>query len=362
MDTATINRLVEVACSAPSADNTQPWRVEWDGDSLRIRYDRPRVNGQTFPAENPASLLSIGGLIENIDTLARAWGLEPALELAEDPGAHSDALYARIALQAAEQPPGEDDEIVRAVLQRHTNRAAFAPTPLPDALLDDVSGQRLGSARSWSSHSPEQRGDVARLVETASRIRFSTREAHEWLARSLRFTPTAVASADGLDVATLALPPGGRLFLRLIADWRRLQVLNRVGAFRILSAIDAAPVRRGPCLLAVIAGDNPRGCIDAGRLMVRLWTSLNRQGVAVHPYYVVADQLARLRSGGVPREWNAVAREIAGETREVFGLRAGEAMHMILRVGFPRKTVKKSLRLPLAEVYAETPRRRAEPR
>jgi hypothetical protein len=224
---------------------------------------------------------------------------------------------------------------------------------LPDALVAELAEATEGSARSWITQSPERRRAVASLIERASHIRFCTREVHEWLGKSLRFNAAAVARGDGLDVATLALPPGGKAFLKLIADWRRLSMLNRVGAYRLLAAIDAAPVRRGPGLMAIIADDSAHGGIEAGRLMARLWTALNRQGVSVHPYYVVADQLARLRTGGVPAERVELAREVAAETCDVFGIRAKESLYMILRVGYSKRPAARSLRLPLATVYGE---------
>ena len=144
--------------------------------------------------------------------------------------------------------------------------------------------------------------------------------------------------------------------LHLISDWRRLRYLNQLGMHHLLAAIDSAPVRAGPGLLAVIAPAEPQHSIDAGRLLARQWHALNQHGLAVHPYYVVADQLARLRSGSIPPGLEPTARDVAAASKDVFGLAGAETLHMLLRVGYSRKPAKSALRLPLERVYRDTTR------
>ena len=352
MDRASIIELVELARLAPSADNTQPSRMEWDGLDLSVCYHSARVSGKTFPAESPATLLAVGALIENLMVVAEAWHLGPQLTLASAPGADSRIPYAHLRFQSDGQPASDAD--TAAIVARHTDRGPYKTTSLPDAICSQLADRSLNSARSWFSQTTSARKSAANLVNRASRIRFRTREVHEWLGKSLRFSPAAVATGDGLDVATLALPPGGSAFLRLIADWQRLSMLNHFGAYRLLAAIDSAPIRRGPGLLAIIATDDARGALDAGRLLARQWTWLNQQGIAVHPYYVVADQLERVKRGTVPPELTDLAREVAAGSEDLFGLQTGETLHMLLRVGYSRSPPKRSLRLPVGELFLDT--------
>lgn len=333
---------------APSADNTQPWRLEWDGLELSIGYDSARVTGKTFPAQSPATLLAIGALIENLMAIAGRWQLAPQLTVAPAPGADDRTPYAHIRFQGEGRPRADADT---AAMARHTDRGAYKTTALPEPICKQLADARENTARCWFSQAAPARLSSAVLVNQASRIRFRTREVHEWLGKSLRFSPAEVAKGEGLDVATLALPPGGRAFLRLISDWQRLRLLNHLGAYRLLAAIDSAPIKHGPGLLAIIAGDDARGALDAGRLLARQWTWLNQQGVAAHPYYVVADQMARLREGSVPTELTGLAHQVAAGSEDLYSLRTGETLHMLLRVGYSRGTPKRSLRLPVGDIF-----------
>lgn len=57
----TVKFLVTAGLQAPTADNSQPWHFSWDGSCLALSYDADRVSGLTFPSNDPATLLSVGG-------------------------------------------------------------------------------------------------------------------------------------------------------------------------------------------------------------------------------------------------------------------------------------------------------------
>ncbi len=223
------------------------------------------------------------------------------------------------------------------------------PTRFPERLFTGFTSLSQGNARIVVLSGAQKINSVARLVGDASAIRFRTREINEWLGRSLRFSPREVESADGLDVATLNLPPGGRGLLRVIADWRRMEALNRLGAYKLLAAIEAKSVANASAVVAIVGSGDRNGALDAGQLMERVWIDLNRQGVAVQPFYVVADQLFRRDEGVLPQGLESRGDALASATEGVFGL-AGQKLYMLLRIGYPIRTPIKSRRLPLATI------------
>jgi len=342
-----IQSLVRAAHQAPSADNSQPWRLIWDGETLSVAYDEPRIRGKSFGPYQPATLIAIGGCIENIGQLAASAGASFELRFPADSRPDADH-YVRLRLSRASSLQSPEDH---PLFRRHTNRFRYREEPIPRAILDPASRLSEGSARLLVIDDKLRIAGCASLVRRASEIRFQTREVHEWLGRSLRFTPEEVEkTGDGLDVSTLDLPPGGGLLLKLIADWKRMALLNRVGIYRLLSAIDAQPVARAPAVLAIISPRDRRSVVDAGRLITRAWISLNAQGVAVHPYYVVADQLHRLATDKIPGQLIGQARTIAGQAHELLELADDESLQMLLRIGYPMRDPVRSRRLPIEKV------------
>ena len=108
-----------------------------------------------------------------------------------------------------------------------------------------------------------------------------------------------------------------------------------------------------PAVVAIIGTTDRQGTIDAGRLLGRVWSHLNSRGIAVHPYYVVADQLARLREGTVPAKLVPQAERIRNESARLFGLGPDETLHMLLRIGYPTREAPSSRRLPLEQVFTD---------
>lgn len=342
-------RLLEAAHSAPSADNSQPWRFVWDGTHLELLFGGDAREEALFGPASPATLLTIGGVVENLFAAAQLLGYDLSREAAELPD-YSAGRYLRVAVKGTPKPDGAD---IRPILSRHTNRFAYRSDALPPSAREAITGLNEPPARLLYFDDAGDRSTLAAMVSAASRIRFRTRELHEWLAESLRHTPEQVAHGDGLDVRTLDLPPGGGIFLRLIGSWRRMQTLNRIGAFRAMAAIESQPIRRGPVLLALVAPADATGCIAAGRLMTRVWTRLNAEGIAVHPYYGIPDQLQRLRDGSVPKEMVPEAERLRDRCREFLGIDREETLHMLLRVGRPGRDPIRSRRRPLPEVLID---------
>ncbi len=329
-----IAHLVEAGHAAPSADNIQPWRFAWTGESLEVRFDEQRMSGHLFGPRALATELAMGAVLENIEQVALvgidSWAITET----------SRALYARLPLCAVDQALGTGSP--QAVLDRHTNRWPYRRKPLPDALLSHVGAMTHGAARVVVDDDRRTIHTIARAVGLASQARFRTREIHRWLQQSLRFGPAAVARGDGLALETLALPPGGGALLRWLADWPRMERLNRFGAYRGLARLERAPVAAAPAVVAIVAPDGAG--IDAGRLMQRVWIALNQQRVAVHPSYVVPDQIDRLDRGLVPQPLLPTVDALGRLLKTVYG--AAEP-RILLRVGFPRRSdVPRSRRLP----------------
>ncbi|BCX88705.1 hypothetical protein MIN45_P1074 [Methylomarinovum tepidoasis] len=334
---AWIRYLAEAGRLTPSADNSQPWRFVFDGRQLSVEFDETR--GAGLGRGHPAVLLAFGALLENLVQAAHHAGI--ATDRWELPDFAKTGCLVRIPEPA--RNPG-DTEIPKAIRERHTNRAPFSKDPLPPGVVQELQAFREGEAQIEVFAEPKAVSRLARLVRLASQLRFRTEEIHRWLAGSLRFTPEEVARGDGLDVATLALPPGGEMLSRFLADWRRMAFLNRFGVYRLLARIEAAQFSHAGAVVAIVGGGlSPRHWLDAGRLLERVWLTLTEAGVAVQPYFVLPDQLYRLKSGTIPAGLTVEAERLAEESAEVF---AGSMPLMLLRVGTGAKPAPRSRRLP----------------
>lgn len=330
--------LARAVAAAPSADNSQPWRLSYCEPELTLAY-ADRVAGKTFPADHHATLLAIGAAVENL--YAAADSMDVRIEqMAAGPGA-----YLKFRLDGSRASPLAD---THPLFSRHTNRFAFKRDAPPGALLNEIRALRVGAAGLQVITDPNEISLLARATYLSSQIRFQTREVHELLAHSLRFDPAEVARGDGLDVSSFDLPPGGRLLLSITREWRTMARLNRLGIYRIFAAAESKPVGRAPAVIAVVGGE----ALDAGRLMQRSWIMLNAAGLALQPHYVVADQVLRFKRGLLPLSHRGALRRVADIGANLFGT---EQLHIMLRCGFATRSAPRARRLALTDVLGVQP-------
>ncbi|MDM7997763.1 MAG: hypothetical protein QUT30_18985 [Acidobacteriota bacterium] len=339
-------KLAACAVLAPSADNSQTWSLRWDGEKLSLTFHQ-RNHHSVFSAESHATLLSIGSSIELLNAALLANKVASELGWPQNPALGQP--YVSILLK--DNPT--DFTIPEAVIQRHTNRFAYRSDPLPSLLLSETGRLQDGGCRIVSITDREKKSGLIQAVRVCSEARFCTRELVEWLTDSLRFTQEEVARGDGLDVRTLNLPPGGKLFMRFISDWRRMKILNYLGIYKIMALADTSLLPVAPALMCIVGPGDTKGSLDAGRLMTRLWMHLNMNGIAVHPYYVVTDQINRLHEGKVVAGFESRIGEVEQKLKNLLELQNGEMLHIIFRVGYPTKQPVRSRRLPLDAVFVD---------
>lgn len=342
-----IRQLAAAGACAPSADNSQPWRMRWDGRALSLCYAERHAGPGVFGPSSHATLLSVGAVLENLhDALTANGAIAPPRERWGDGVTEP---YAAFELAA----PQHEFTIPARLTGRHTNRLPYRATAVPAALAEEVGRRRAGGNRIALLTDPQRKARLVRLVKACSEARFCNRDLHAWLYGSLRHTPEAVARGDGLDMRTLGLPPGGKQLMGFMADWRRMVFLNRLGAYKLLAQSETGLIAAAPALLCIIGPADRGSVIEAGGLLAGVWSDLNAQGLAVQPYYVVTDQLNRLHDGTLAPGFEGRIGAAEAELRALLELRDGEQLHMILRVGYPKSEPVRSARLPLEAVLVD---------
>ena len=344
--------LLRAIQQAPSADNSQPWHCFWDGKVLFLVYDSNRAGNGVFGPESQATLLAIGGVIEHIKQAAKSINILLSIDLTPTTfrGEH---CYCQITVdEKVELPPGIDSNDF-AFLNRHTNRLGFKSGSISKDIIEKVSGESEQQAKAAIFNDRKQIMQIAGLVFNASKVRFQTKTLHEWLSGSLRFGDEGEIVGDGLDINTIDLPPGGKAFMRFIRPWKVMSFLNSFGVYWVMAKIDSMPVAQAPVVVAVTSPSTYIGAIEAGQLISRIWIDLNEKGIAVHPYYVISDQLQRYEGDLVADDLVRTVDSLVKETKTFFGLNDGETLQILLRIGYPKKQPVCSKRLPMEMIFTD---------
>ena len=237
-------QLVEIATTAPSGGNIQPWRWAYHQQSLLL-FNAFDLNHTFLGCDNLPSYIALGAALENVVLQAARMGLETKYELF---------------------PLKETPELVAAISFFKTN------TPLPRLYLADGMGERLtnrklGERRNIGTETLEKliktarqdegtdlrffTGDdeletIAELLGELEKIRLLEKTGHRDFVEEIRWTREENdKKRDGVDLRTLDLTNTEKVGMQMVKEPRVAELLNRWnggGAFKKLTrkSIEAA--------------------------------------------------------------------------------------------------------------------------
>jgi hypothetical protein len=239
---------------------------------------------------------------------------------------------------------------------RVTNRKLGPRQPLSeeDAAALATAARARGACLTLLSR-PDQLEAAGDALGRGDRLRLLDRRLHEDWARDLRWTAEAAATRDGIDVATLELPPAGRAALRMVAGWPTASYLARCGGGQALEQSSRSAVAAASAigLLTIAAG--PTSYFQGGRALQRLWLTASGLDLALQPLVSILPVFFRGledRARGVWAEPPPGLDDLRRAYRRWFPMPAGHVEVMVFRVARAGPPTTRSLRRPLDEVFA----------
>lgn len=335
-----IKYLAEAGQRAPSADNSQPWAFISKDQELHLLIDLEKIKSSCFNVTHPAILLAMGTVIENILQAAEWIGVVIGFDYCFNP----DNGYCAIFHIPEKNNDLPENAMEHPLFARGTNRLPFINQPIPMNIQDEITGFSTSNVQISFFQCHEDITQWSKWIRTASEMRFQTPDLHEWFGQSLNFTPEEISSNEGLNVNTLGLPAIGKIFLKATQTWERMKFLNKFGAYKLIAQMEANNIKKSPALIGFAAPLNNDNAIETGRLMERVWIKLNEVGLSVHPYFVIPDQMYRLKQQKVAPEFIDKLQDLENQVQSKI---QNEFLYMLLRVGYCEKHPVKSRRRPI---------------
>jgi hypothetical protein len=348
---AQIERIVTLANRAPSGDNCQPWRFQWDGALLTVRRDGRRANSQ-LDHDGELSRLALGCVLEALSLAAAGEGLSLSME--EAPHDISDgASWATVRLSPGASPASQELELLRALPDRTTDRRLYRGGPENHpvfALLHEEAARAPGCVLRVCHHpSAELIEYICDVDGYVWRHEVLYREVMQWI----RFSRREVeATRDGVPWCAMGIDfPEGT-----VPRFSRSGLAHRLVRGLRLPALSRAWVRRqlnsSAALLCLAARADGADAVAIGRLGLRLWLRLTRVGWGVHPFTLSASLARATVRGSMPPPTRPEDTALFTRGRDVlaraFGLSRNELPVWIFRTGqsTPQPSHMRTLRLP----------------
>jgi molybdopterin/thiamine biosynthesis adenylyltransferase len=328
--------VVACASSAPSGGNMQPWRFQARANVIRAWADPARSSLLDFRGR--ATLLALGAALEAAEIGARALGYAPVARIGSEP------------LWELELRPGNDgrDPACADVLwQRSSNRRTGASPPLSHAELLRLAAH--SSPLEANVVVQDRLPSLGAALGALDRIRFlSARLRHDMIGE-LRFGSTeALATGDGIDVASLELDAADRAAMDVLRTGAGMDVLAALDRGWGLAKLarDAFTGSGGALVLRAPATD-ATAMVECGRGLMRLWLEATRRDLAVHPWGSPFLFQRLLEDPGSLEPWE---RESLERAAGAFELDRDRPILLVLRLSRFAQPSVRSLRRPLDDV------------
>ncbi len=198
------------------------------------------------------------------------------------------------------------------------------------------------------------------LLGEGDRVRCLSPVMHREMMGEIRWTRAeALATRDGLDVATLELGPVELAGMRLLGNAAVMRAAAEANLGRGLEVPSKRAVAGASAMgLLTIPGTDRAAYFSGGRAVQDVWLTATAQGLAFQPMTALLYMFARLEHGageGFSREEQAALRGLRQRFRELFELRAGHAELLLFRISHAPPPSARSLRLRVDELLVIEP-------
>ena len=265
---------------APSAHNTQPWRLTYGADRIGLDFDPER----TLPAGDPTQrdlLLSLGAFVETVLIVSEQAGTSLEFVPGSDPTSH------RVGAFTPASRPYVTSFTPHDVARRQTSRLPYAHGRLTPDELADARGQISADAE---LHEVSTR-ELVELLVTGDRHMYEAPDVVEELRDWLRLSPRHPRyELDGLSYDCLDLTRLEASTVALLLRPRVYPIVRGMGVHRSFSASTSKLLQReGSALVLAATADSPNEILAQGRSLYRVWLALGRRGLHTHPLSQILD-------------------------------------------------------------------------
>ncbi len=279
-----IEKIVEAAQTAPSGDNCQPWRFEYDGKALSIFHIDERGHHVLNP-KNYASYITLGGVLACAEIAAKNFGFSATTKVSETFDEASP--WATMTFTPDNSPDAGAKVLYSSLFGRHVNRNPYRGSRGDSNAKVDSTIERLN--RSY----PEIRvqlitskwSDFLKVTSKVEGSLWKDQRIHKDLFRWFRFKKhNNELDYDGMPWRTLGVSIVEATMIRCFRNFTVQNIANFLGFTTVIRLITLRNILSSSRLVLFTAkSSTPNTLIDVGRVALQVWVELNASGWGVQP-------------------------------------------------------------------------------
>ncbi len=259
-------RLCAYGILAPSAHNTQPWKVKISEDEIRIGLENNRLlESDTTGRE---AMLSIGAFVENIVKAAKSDGYEIKLSIKEN----SEYIVRGKLINSTHKKSGNWKRYIKS---RTSNRSIYKSDPVSIDITKKMNKFRDNSVEVHCISDKDRIKAGAHIVANSSRKILNTQTFRDELSEHVHNNLTKCET--GMPAHTQGIP----LLPSLVAP----TIIRHVKIGNSQSKKDCKKITGSPLLvMTTTAKDSPASWVRAGSAYEHVFLVAEKNGLSVDTY------------------------------------------------------------------------------
>lgn len=357
-----LEHIIYAASLAPSPENNQPWEFEISQNCLQLNYVMSR--SLISDSKHTLNLISLGACLENLRLATFSEGFQANIKILGDIDLKSNSeisttvaeIYFKLFVRNFEVNLEKEKDLLPYLKLRHTNRSVYFRKKITSESLSALNDCMGSNNMLMLVEKDMEIKEISKEIGVLDRLRFENKNFHTEVAKSLRFSSKeAQRTRDGINTETLAMPPGGNYFLRMLCNWSIFKFLNYFGVSKLLANMTQVQIVNSGALAIILSRDqSPKSVLQSGMNVQRLWLTAEKEGLAIQPlsHFSVFKDLYIDKSPLIKENEIAPIKKSMEKIEKILQAPKGYSPIMFFRVGYPKKRLNaKNYRYLLSEIF-----------
>jgi tRNA A37 threonylcarbamoyladenosine dehydratase len=294
-------KILEMANSAPSGGNMQPWEWVFDKNGvLHLFHDKTRSKS-LLDFKGTGSLISFGAALENIRLTCLKMGIETFIkshisEFEEDKIA--SILFNSKSIGSILDKFGY---LTPFIENRLTNRLNEIRKPIQDSTFEELSA--LASDAGFKLRVFDQEAQIeklARINGLMDWVRMINLEGYNDFVKEIRWSQSeAEKTKDGIDLETFDLGVADMAALRLVNNAKAMKFIRDHKLGKGFTRISDNTFKSASAICLLTADEfSPGTFLNAGKTIQRMWVHANMKQIGFQPVTASLFMYHQLLKGG----------------------------------------------------------------
>jgi tRNA A37 threonylcarbamoyladenosine dehydratase len=355
-----LRNILEVAITAPSGGNAQPWLWYSSNSKIYLVQDVSRSSSLLDYNYN-ATKIALGAVIENFILAAQKFGWEVNCKYYPVKSSSriiaSFSFYKQVLNELVE--PKDNDNLFDGIKIRITNRNIEQRVDIEKDQLEKLKNvaKTIDGCELKLITELEPLKKLTNIIAEVEKLRIMHPEGHQNFIDEMRWTNKEnELTKDGIDINTCDLSNSELAGFRIARDKNVIEFLNSIDGGKAFEKLSRKSTLNASALgLVMMPNKSDVSFVNGGRAVQKIWIKANLLNISFQPQSPCTFLFSRLIQGnGIGLDANLKVKlvKLREEFKNIFEIKHDDCGEIFLfRLFSGKKEVVKSLRRNLNDVY-----------